>query len=282
MFESADWILTLYIAVLGACLGSFANVVIFRLPAGLSVVRPGSFCWSCKTPIKFRHNIPILGWFLLGGKCANCKTPYSFRYPAVEILMSVLFVAALYRFGWSWTLLEALIFVFGLVTVSFIDLDHMILPDKFTLPGIVIGLIGAGLNPEREFLPAMYGVLLGGGFLWAIAYLYALIRKREGMGGGDIKLLAWIGAVLGWQSIPFVILVASLFGSVVGVGTMLWTSRRKPAMALDGPVSSESEPDEGVGTFAIPFGPFLAGAALIYLLVDGQRIIDWYLDLHQL
>ncbi len=284
MFESPEWVLWVYVVVLGACLGSFANVVIFRLPAGLSVVRPGSFCWSCKTPIKFRHNFPILGWFWLGGKCANCKTPYSFRYPAVEILMSALFAAALYRFGWSWTLLEALIFIFGLVTVSFIDLDHMILPDKFTLPGIVIGLLGAVLNPERQFLPALYGVLLGGGFLWAIAYLYAVIRKREGMGGGDIKLLAWIGAVLGWQSVPFVILVASLFGSVVGVATMLWASRRKPSLATDtgaeSPASADAE--EGVGTFAIPFGPFLAGAALVYLLADGQRLIEWYLELHQL
>lgn len=191
--------------------------------------------------------------------------------------MSALFAAAFYRFGWSWTLLEALIFIFGLVTVSFIDLDHMILPDKFTLPGIVIGLLGAALNPEREFLPAFYGVLLGGGFLWAIAYLYAVIRNREGMGGGDIKLLAWIGAVLGWQSVPFVILVASLFGSVIGVASMLWSVRKKSAQP-----SESSGEEDSVGTFAIPFGPFLAGAALLYLLVDGQRIIDWYLDLHQL
>lgn len=275
MSDFSEWIIWIYIAFLGACLGSFANVVIFRLPAGLSVVRPGSYCWSCKTPIKFRHNIPILGWFILGGKCANCKTPYSFRYPAVEMLMSALFVAAFLRYGWSWTLLEALIFIFGLVTVSFIDLDHMILPDKFTLSGILIGLSGAALNPERSFWPALYGVLLGGGFLWAIAYLYAVVRKREGMGGGDIKLLAWIGAVLGWPSIPFVILVASLFGSVVGIAAMFWSKQ-----GLSPQSESESE-TEGVGSFAIPFGPFLAGAAMLYLLIDGEKLIDWYLGLLQ-
>ncbi len=275
MSDFSGWMIVIYIAFLGACLGSFANVVIFRLPAGLSVVRPGSYCWSCKAPIKFRYNIPILGWFILGGKCSNCKTPYSFRYPAVEMLMSALFIAAFLRFGWSWTLLEALIFIFGLVTVSFIDLDHMILPDKFTLSGILLGLSGAALSPERSFWPALYGVLLGGGFLWAVAYLYAIVRQREGMGGGDIKLLAWIGAVLGWPSVPFVILVASLFGSAVGIIAMFRSKQGH---------SHQSEGDsqlKGVGSFAIPFGPFLAGAALLYLLLDGERLIDWYLGLIQ-
>ncbi|MDZ4081515.1 MAG: A24 family peptidase [Bdellovibrionales bacterium] len=274
LFETpSDWLLFAYVVVMGACFGSFANVVIYRLPAGLSVVRPGSYCWSCNTPIKLRHNLPILGWFLLRGRCANCKTKYSFRYPAVEILMATLFGFAYYQIGWNWFLLEALIFIFGLVTVSFIDLDHMILPDKFTLPGIVIGLVGALLNPEREFLSSLYGVLLGGGFLWAIAYLYALLRKREGMGGGDIKLLAWIGAVLGWKSVPFVILVASIFGSVVGVGAMLFSKVSKTDAA------SKVESEE---PFAIPFGPFLATAALIYLLFDGEKAIAWYLELHKL
>jgi leader peptidase (prepilin peptidase)/N-methyltransferase len=186
--------------------------------------------------------------------------------------MAALFGVAFFQIGWSWSLLEALIFIFGLVTVSFIDFDHMILPDKFTLPGIVIGLIGALLNPERDFLSAIYGVLLGGGFLWAIAYLYALIRQREGMGGGDIKLLAWVGAVLGWKSVPFVILIASIFGSVVGVGAMLFAKKSTEKS------TEKPEPE----AFAIPFGPFLATAALIYLLLDGERVIAWYLELHKL
>jgi leader peptidase (prepilin peptidase)/N-methyltransferase len=277
LFESpADWFLFSYVIIMGACFGSFANVVIYRLPAGLSVVRPGSYCWACNTPIKLRHNLPVLGWFLLRGRCANCKTKYSFRYPAVEILMAVLFGVAFYQIGWNWSLFEALVFIFGLVTVSFIDFDHMILPDKFTLPGIVIGLIGALLNPGRDFLTALYGVLLGGGFLWAIAYLYALIRSREGMGGGDIKLLAWIGAVLGWKSVPFVILVASIFGSIVGVGAMLFSKKSKTKAVSEGHEEAEQE------AFAIPFGPFLATAALIYLLFDGEKVIAWYLELHKL
>ncbi|CAN5487179.1 A24 family peptidase [soil metagenome] len=277
MFEAPpDIAMLIYLFLLGACLGSFGNVVIYRMPLGKSVVRPGSACGSCHKPIKFRHNIPILSWFLLRGRCANCKAPYSVRYAMVELLTACLFACAWLRFGWSWTLIEALIFIFSLVVVSFIDLDHMILPDKFTLSGIIIGLVGAAVNPERPFMDSLYGVLLGGGFLWAIAYFYFLLRKREGMGGGDIKLLAWIGAVLGWQSVPFVILVASIFGSVVGVGTVLYKNHRSRKQAPD------LAEEEDVPSFAIPFGPFLATAALVYLLIDGAQITQWYLDLHGL
>lgn len=275
-----DVIAAVYLFVLGACLGSFANVVIYRLPLGKSVVRPGSTCGSCLKPIRFYNNIPILSWFLLRGRCGECGAKYSIRYAMVELLTASLFAIAWYRFGMSWTLIEALIFIFSLVVVSFIDLDHMILPDTFTLSGILIGLAGGVLNPEREFLDSLYGVLLGGGFLWAIAYFYFLIRKREGMGGGDIKLLAWIGAVLGWQSVPFVILVASVFGSVVGVATILIKARSGSAPEVESEAVPEDSAD--VPPFAIPFGPFLATAALVYLLADGSAWAQWYLELHGL
>lgn len=275
-----DWIWFVYVGLMGACLGSFANVVIYRLPRGESVVRPRSRCGSCGTPISFRHNIPVLSWFLLRGKCASCGARYSFRYPAVEMLMAVLFMVAYLEMGWSWTLLESLIFIFSLVTVSFIDLDHMILPDTFTLSGIVIGLLGALLNPEREFLDSVYGVLLGGGFLWAIAYLYFVVRKREGMGGGDIKLLAWAGAVLGWKAVPFIILVASLLGSVVGIGMALLATRGRSSESA---TENEAVADDSeVASFAIPFGPFLALGALLYLLLDGAELARLYLEWHGL
>lgn len=260
MFEG--WVLAVQLFVFGAVFGSFANVVIYRMPRGESVVKPGSFCRSCNTPIRWYNNIPIFSWFILRGKCAKCGAPYSFRYPFVELLMGLLFGAAGLVFGFQWTLIEALLFIFGLVTVSFIDIDLMILPDKFTLSGIVIGLVGAALNPERDFMSSLYGVLMGGGFLWAVAYLYYVFRGREGMGGGDIKLLAWIGAVLGWQAIPIVILVSSVLGAVVGI---LLALRTKDGMSQ-----------------AIPFGPYLAGAALLYLLCDGGRIGEWYLAMHGL
>lgn len=172
--------------------------------------------------------------------------------------MGLMFAAIFYYQGWNWLLLEYLIFAFALITASVIDLDHMILPDEFTLSGIVIGLVGSLLNPEREFLPALFGMLIGGGFLWAIAALYVAIRKQEGMGGGDIKLLAWIGAVLGWKSIPFVILSFSVIGSLVGIFFMFRTKA-------------------GLNT-AIPYGPFLAGGALLYIF-GGHWLADMYVSL---
>lgn len=242
----------------GALLGSFGNVVIYRLPREESIVKPRSYCYSCKKQIAWYDNIPIFSWFILGGKCRNCKAKYSFRYPLVELIMATLFALAYHYAGLSWDLVEYLIFIFGLVVCTFIDLDHMILPDEFTLSGIVIGLVGAALNPHREFLDSLYGVLMGGGFLWGMAYLYWIFTKQEGMGGGDIKLLAWIGALLGWKAIPFVIMSSAIIGSVVG----LIAARKQKA---------------GLKT-VIPFGPYLALGALLYLF-GGQTIALWYLDL---
>ncbi|WP_374035004.1 A24 family peptidase [Bdellovibrio bacteriovorus] len=244
--------------VLGAIFGSFGNVVIYRLPREESVVKPRSYCYSCKTQIKWYDNIPILSWFILRGKCRKCHAKFSFRYPLVELIMAVLFALSYHYAGLTWTLLEYLIFIFGLVVCTFIDLDHMILPDEFTLSGIVIGLIGAALNPQREFLDALFGVLMGGGFLWGMAYVYYMFTKNEGMGGGDIKLLAWIGAIVGWKAIPFVIMTSAIVGSVIG----LIAARKQKA---------------GLKT-VIPFGPYLALGAVIYLF-GGEAIALWYLGL---
>ncbi len=244
--------------VFGAIFGSFANVIIYRLPKEESIVKPGSHCYSCKTPIRWFDNIPIFSWFILGGKCRKCGAKFSIRYPLVELLTAVLFALSYHYAGLSWTLLEYLIFVFGLVVCTFIDIDHMILPDEFTLSGIVIGLVGAALNPQRDFMDAFWGVLMGGGFLWGMAYAYYLLTKQEGMGGGDIKLLAWIGALLGWKAIPFVIMTSAIVGSVVG----LVMARKQ---------------DAGLKT-VIPFGPYLALGAVLYLF-GGETIALWYLDL---
>lgn len=244
--------------VLGAIFGSFGNVIIYRLPREESIVKPRSYCYSCKTPVKWYDNIPIFSWFILRGRCRKCHAKFSFRYPLVEIITAVLFALSYHYAGLSWTLLEYLIFVFGLVVCTFIDIDHMILPDEFTLSGIVIGLVGAALNPQREFLDALFGVLMGGGFLWGMAYVYYLLTKNEGMGGGDIKLLAWIGAILGWKAIPFVIMSSAVIGSVIG----LIAARKQKA---------------GLKT-VIPFGPYLALGAVLYLF-GGETIALWYLDL---
>ncbi|MGE0762502.1 MAG: A24 family peptidase [Bdellovibrionales bacterium] len=252
------WFWLFSTALFGLMLGSFANVVIWRLPLEQSVVRPRSRCPKCSTLIAWYDNFPVFSWLWLRGRCRHCKAPISVRYPLVELLMSLLMTAVVWRFGLSWLTVEYLIFVFGLVIVSFIDLDHLILPDEFTLSGIVIGLVGAVLNPQRDFMPAFWGVLMGGGFLWAVAYVYLALRKQEGMGGGDVKLLAWIGAVLGWQSIPFVILTSSLLGSVVGLA-----AARKSGLGMKA---------------SIPFGPYLALAAILYIF-GGSRLGAWYLEI---
>jgi leader peptidase (prepilin peptidase)/N-methyltransferase len=252
------WVEAAVLFVLGLLFGSFANVVIYRLPQKKSVVTPRSACPKCANPIAWYDNIPVLSWLFLMGKCRNCKNPISARYPFVELLTGAVFAAIGYRYGYQWTTLELLVFSWSLIVVSMIDLDLMILPDVFTLSGIVIGLAGAWLNPERSFMSALWGVLLGGGFLYAIAYLYLVLRKEEGMGGGDIKLLAWIGAVLGWKAVPFVILVSSIVGSVVGLGLAL---RSKAGLKS-----------------VIPFGPYLALAAILYFL-GGEAIGQWYIGL---
>ena len=261
-----EWFFIFSAFVFGALFGSFGNVVILRMPRGESVVHTRSHCLSCGKPVRWQHNIPLLSWLWLRGRCADCGARFSMRYFWVELIMATLFALTVWKFGLSWTTLEYLIFIFALVCACFIDIDHMILPDKFTLSGIVIGLTGAALNPDapRSFMDALLGVLAGGGFLWAVAYLYFVIRKRDGMGGGDIKLIAWIGAVLGWKAIPIVILLSSLVGSILGL-TLAWRAKSKEGMQ-----------------FAIPFGPYLGLAALIYMFCDGAEWGEWYLRLHGL
>lgn len=247
-------------AILGLLWGSFANVVIYRLPEHKSVVFPASRCRSCNRKLSWFENIPLLSFLFLGGKCRTCKSKISWRYPLVELIMGLGFAGLYSWHGLNADLLEHLILFFGLVVVSFIDLDHMILPDVFTLSGIVIGLLGSLINPDRSFWDSLFGVLFGGGILWAISYLYFVFRKQEGMGGGDVKLLAWIGAVLGWQSIPFIVMASCLIGLPVGV-----------VLALNS--------EKGMQT-VIPFGPYLALGAVLYIFGGnefGQAYIRLFL-----
>lgn len=244
--------------ILGLLLGSFANVVIHRVPLGESIVMPRSRCPSCKTQISWYHNIPVVSWIFLKGKCSSCKTKISFRYPLVELLTGLIFGFTILKVDPSYFLIELLVLFFGLIIVSFIDYDHYIIPDKISYPGMVLGLVGAALNPEREFLDALLGLLMGGGFLWAIAVIYFKIKKEEGMGGGDIKLLAWIGSVLGWKPIAFIILVSSLLGSFVGLYLIY---KNKDSLKK-----------------VIPFGPFIAVAAVLYIFF-GKELTAWYLSI---
>ena len=204
-----------------------------------------SRCPHCSYKIPFYLNIPILSWFFLKGRCRNCQARLTFRYPLVEFLMACLFTGLFVLIGWKWFLLESLIFVFGLTVVSFIDWDRMILPSFFTLPGIYLGLAGGFLNPERAFSSALIGWFAGGFILWLSGYLYFKIRRQEGMGDGDVSLMGWIGAVLGWKSISFVLIISCFFGVIFGIWGIL--RNRKDAQT------------------PFPFGPCLAAGAVCYL-----------------
>jgi leader peptidase (prepilin peptidase) / N-methyltransferase len=258
-------LLSLPIFLLGAIVGSFLNVCIVRIPKGGSVVHPPSHCPGCKTAIRFYDNIPLLSYIALLGRCRACGEHISPRYFIVELLMASLAVILYYQFSFSLAFLVSFVFVAALIVISFIDLDVRIVPDVIRLPGLIAGLLFSvvaryGINDPFELIPsplnALIGVLVGGGFLLALAWVYEAFTGVEGMGGGDIKLLAMIGAFLGWTSIPFTLLFASLTGSVIGIGFMI---------------------AKGVGRrFALPFAPFLCLGALLYLFF-GNELIQFYL-----
>ena len=249
----------------GAIVGSFLNVCISRIPNGESIVQPPSHCPKCRAPIPFYCNIPLISYLFLKGHCRSCAERIPFRYFAVELLMASLAAGLFYQFGFGLAFVVGFVFVAALIVISFIDLDVRIVPDVISLPGIVVGLIfsilgyfffrdGLGIIPSP--LSSLIGILTGGGFLLATAWLYEKFTGVEGMGGGDIKLLAMIGAFLGWPAIPVTLFIASLLGSVVGIACMVLT---------------------GAGRrLALPFAPFLCSGALLYLFFANE-IIALYL-----
>ena len=235
---------------LGAVVGSFLNVCIYRLPRRESLVLPGSRCSYCTAPIRWHDNIPLLSFLLLGGRCRACKATISWRYPLVEAATVLLFVLVWTRFGLTLEGLRAVLLVSALVVVAFIDLEHRIIPDRVTLPGIVLGLIGAWFLPPGIISSAV-GTVVGGGLF----YLIALV-SRGGMGGGDIKLAAMLGAFLGWQAGLLAIFFGVLAGGVVGVVLLVLRLRGRKD--------------------AIPFGPFLAFGGVVALFWAAP-ILRWYL-----
>ena len=240
----------------GTLIGSFLNVCIRRVPAGESVVYPPSHCPRCGARIRSWENIPLLSYVWLRGRCRACGAGIALRYPIVEALTGVVFVLLLYRFGVSASLAVYAAFAAALIVVSYIDLDHQIIPDTISLPGILVGVACAALGAGVGIVDSLIGVLLGGGILWAVAVGYHAVTGREGMGGGDIKLLAMIGAFLGWRGVLVTLIVGSLTGAVSGV----------TLIALRGADSR----------VPIPFGPFLALGAVCSLFF-GDALIHWYL-----
>ena len=240
--------------IFGACWGSFLNVCIYRIPREESVVHPGSHCPSCNTPIKAYHNIPIVTWLLLRGKCKYCSAPIRPRYILVEALTGLLFAWVFFLYGFSFLTLCYWLVSFGLLLGTFIDFEYMIIPDRVTWGGMILGLLLSPLVPELHGMhtaleglkSSILGAAVGFGLLYGVMVFGTWVFKKDAMGFGDVKLMGAIGAFMGWEAVVFTLMISSLLGSVVGISLIIkfgreWQSR-------------------------IPYGPYIAMAAMIWLL----------------
>lgn len=249
--------LIILVIILSLAWGSFLNVCIYRIPLKKTFLLSRSLCPNCKIKISWYDNFPILSYLILRGQCRNCKHKISIQYPAVELLSALLLLLAYMKFDLSWQFFSAFALISILIVVSFIDLNHRIIPDVITLPGIVLGLVLSYLTPQASLSASVIGFLSGGVSLYLLAYMGEALFKKESMGGGDIKLAALLGAFLGWKNLIVVILLASFLGALIG-GLKLALSKSKKDKT-------------------IPFGPFLAAGSLIALFW-GESLIRLYLS----
>jgi len=236
--------------VLGLIIGSFLNVCIHRIPLNESVLSPASRCPSCRHPVRWRDNIPVISFLLLLGRCRDCGQPISWRYPLVELANGLGYALLVWRFGVGLETVVYALLLSSLLVITFIDLDHQIIPDRITLPGMIIGLVASTLILPLGFLNALVGLLLGGSLFYGVA-----MASRGGMGGGDIKLIAMIGAFLGWREALLTIFIGALTGSVIGIFLIAFKGKSRK--------------------YPVPFGPFLSLGALISLF-SGSAIWAWY------
>ena len=267
------WPGLILLAWIGLSVGSFLNVVVYRLPVMLTrewrvqaaevlgthneaegngepfnLVTPRSRCSSCGTQIAAKHNVPVLSWLLLRGRCANCRTPISARYPTVELFTAVASLLAVGIYGYTWLGAAALAFTWVLIALAFIDLDTKLLPDQLTLPLLWLGLITNVFHGFTDLTSAVIGAIAGYLLLWSVYWAFKLITHKEGMGYGDFKLLAALGAWFGWQALPMIALISSVVGLLLG-GSYLAIKRSREA---------------------IPFGPYLAAAGWVTLLAHDR------------
>jgi leader peptidase (prepilin peptidase)/N-methyltransferase len=244
-----DWLTTLASGVFGLIIGSFVNVVVIRLPKNKSIVRPSSCCPKCKRPIRWWDNVPVLSYLALRGKCRSCSKPISIRYPIIELLTALLFVTVKIRFGWSSLLFfHDWPFMAMLVAITFIDLEHRIIPDPLSLGGLALGLLTCWAVPELGWVRSFSGAALGFSLFYGLAWAYQALKGRSGLGGGDIKLLAMLGSFVGPSGVFTTILISSVFGSIVGISWGFFQGKKN------------------LMNLSLPFGPFLVIGALYYYL----------------
>jgi leader peptidase (prepilin peptidase)/N-methyltransferase len=252
------WIGAVLAAVLGLCIGSFLNVCIYRLPRRESLIRPPSRCTSCGRTLSWRDNVPVLSWVLAGRRCRTCRAPVSWMYPIVEVITAAVFLSAYMLYGATPLGVVRVAFACALIVLFVIDLQHRILPNVITLPGIVIGFACSLFLPPG-WRDSLVGIAIGGGVLFAIAESYYRVRGIEGLGMGDVKLLGMIGAFLGWKLVLLTLIVASFTGSLAGV-LIIATGRGDMKLAL-------------------PFGTFLAVGA-VFAATWGDPIVAWYMGFY--
>lgn len=244
-----------YVFVVGACVGSFLNVCIYRLPVRKSVIRPRSACPKCGQIIRWYDNIPIFSYLWLKAKCRHCGVSIAPRYATVELMTAALALGTFIKFGMSWETFIYFFFISCLIVITFIDIDHQIIPDRITLPGIPLFFFLSLLIPSIRIIDSLLGIILGGASLYLVIRTYRLLTGREGMGFGDVKLLAMIGGLIGWKGVLFTIFISSAVGTAVGVIVMLY---QRKSLKL-----------------AIPYGPFLAIGAIAYIFW-GKVLTNWY------
>tara|TARA_B110000014_G_C20054086_1_gene548486 strand:+ start:434 stop:1282 length:849 start_codon:yes stop_codon:yes gene_type:complete len=260
VLDDESWLYVITI-VIGLMVGSFLNVVIARVPQQLQwqwrgkleglpkpagVAGPVSRCPSCQQPIRWRDNLPLISFLILKGRCRSCNTAISGRYPLVEALCAGLSLVVVIVMGAQWTTLAALIFTWGLIALTFIDLEHFLLPDRLTLPLLAIGLGVNAVNTFTDLISALVGAIAGYGSFWIVFHGFRIVTGKEGMGHGDFKLLAALGAWMGWQMLPLIILLSAGTGAIIGI-TMLILQQHQRGQQ-------------------VPFGPYLAGAGWLALL----------------
>ena len=286
-FSSNPLAFVLVSGILGLMVGSFLNVVIYRLPIMLekewkqqcelllneddaaslpdntqaktekfNLIYPNSHCPACEAPVRAWQNIPVLSYIFLKGKCANCKTTISFRYPTIELITGILSLVVAWHFGFTWQAAGMLVLTWSLVALTMIDFDHQLLPDNITLPLLWLGLLLNTVGTFSTLSDAIWGAALGYLSLWSVFWLFKILTGKEGMGYGDFKLLAVLGGWFGWQMLPLIILLSSLVGAIVGIALIVLKNRGK--------------------SVPIPFGPYLAAAGWI-AAIWGEEITQAYL-----
>lgn len=247
-----NFVIAVIFGLFGAVIGSFLNVCIVRWPAEQSVIKPRSRCPRCGNQIVWYDNIPMISWLVLGGKCRHCKEPISALYPLVELATALLWAWMGYRFGLSLEAIKGALFCTILLGIAMTDAREYLIPDEFTLGGLVLGLAFAAAGGTTALIPAVIGAAVGFGLLWLVGYLGSWAFKEEAMGGGDIKMMAMVGAFVGWQGVLLTIFMGALAGTIVFLPLALVGKKK-----------------------LVPFGVFLAvGAAVSYLV--GPAIIEWY------